>query len=412
MDTAEQFDIEALNQLPLTLLLQEGAEEPELLAAIAERSELLMERVKKELDDPLNAGALLRELALEWYRDSPEDPAWTESASARWGGLFADSKVSGRGLHPWLNARLWAIHQRSVREGPVRHRVRRGISRSKVAEYSVIRTAVQQIQAEVAQAFLDDLASHPRKPDSPFPLVRLSELAVRRQVATVNDALSALFSSAETGPFVVLHPNRYPDCEELQIRPPVGGASGAALAFTLVSPKSARKPGGRVPGGAGHPEPGGESEGTEGHTPADVAIDPETVWTASEVSPAAWRGVLEECHQSKRRLDSPPRDYRTRPSYVRLRELILRDPEIRRTFLAVKWRGRPAGLPLLASLLQKGTIAPEVATDHEYLEAELGEVSQGDPQFVPENGVWKFPGWTVNREGTHQEGFRYRAVAG
>lgn len=412
MDPAEQFDIEALNRLPLTPLLQEGAEEPELLAAIAERSELLMERVKKELDDPLNAGALLRELALEWYRNSPEDAAWTESASARWAGLFADTKVSGGSLHPWLNARLWAIHQRSVREGPVRHRVRRGISRSKVAEYSVIRTAVQQIQAEVAQAFLDDLASHPRKPESPFPLVRLSELAVRRQVATVNDALAALFSSAETGPFVLLHPNRYPDCEELQIRPPVGGASGAALAFTLVSPRSARRPSGKGSGGPSHLETGSEGEPSEAPASPEVVLDAETVWTASEVPPAAWRAVLEECHQGKRRLDSPPRDYRTKPSYLRLRELILQDTEVRRTFLAVKWRGRPAGLPLLALLLQKGTMAPEVATDHEYLEAELGEISQGDPHFVPENGVWKLPGWTVTREGTHRDGLRYRAVAG
>jgi hypothetical protein len=410
IDPAEKFDIQALNQLPLMPLLHEGSDDPKLLALLAERSEVLMERVKREVDDPLSAGALLREFALLWYRHSAVDPAWIEASETRWGGIFAESKVTGGKLHPWINARLWALHQRSIREGGVRHRVRRGLSRAHVAESSVTRTAVQQIQAEVAQAFVDDLASSRRKPDTGLPLVHVSELAVRRQIATVNEALATLFNSSETGPFVVLHPNRYPDCEELQIRPPVGSASGAALAFTLVTPKSSRRTAGRSGAtGLSAPMEGAGSSGLE--TAEEESVDVASVWEAKMVSPGTWRSILEECQREKRRLDPPPKDYRTRPSYAALRELLLKDGEVRKSFLVVKWRGRPAGLPLLTSLLQKGTIAPEVVTDHEYLEAELGELSQGDPQYVPEGGTWKFPGWTVARDGTHREGYRYRASA-
>ena len=367
-----------------------------------------MDRVKREVDDPLSAGALLREFALEWYRKSIEDPSWSSMAPDRWGGIFAESRVSGGRLHPWLNMRLWAVYQRSVREGRVSQRVRRGLSRSRVAEASVSRTATQQIQAEVAQAFVDDLAARPRKLEGGLPLVHLSELAVRRQVPTVNDALAVLFSSSESGPFVVLHPNRYPDCEELQIRPPSGGTSGAALAFSLVTPRGSRKGGSRPtsperPDGGGLPE---ESTSPSGDGPD---FDAASIWDAKTASAAAWRAVLDESQREKRRLEAPPRDYRSRQAYAALRSLLLQEAEARKAFLIIKWRGRPAGLPLLSALLQKGTSTPEVATDHEYLEAELGEISQGDPQFVPADGTWKLPGWTVLREGSHREGFRYRA---
>jgi hypothetical protein len=408
LDPAERFDIQALNVLPLAPLLREDPEDPGLYALLAERSETLMDRVKREVDDPLSAGALLREFALTWYRRSPEDPTWSDVMPDRWGGIFAESKVSGGRLHPWLNLRLRALHQRSVRAGRVTSRVRRSLSRSSVAESAVSRTATQQIQAEVAQAFLDDLASHPRKHEAAFPLVRLSELAVRRQVPTVNDALAALFSSSESGPFVVLHPNRYPDCDELQIRPPSGVASGAALAFTLLTPKGARRQAPRVPASTDAAE--GPAPGPEGSEEGEESPDASTVWEARAISGPVWRAILEESRREKRRLDAPPRDYRSRAPYTILRELLLGDGEVRKTFLSVKWRGRPAGLPLLTTLLQKGTITPEVATDHEYLEAELGELTQGDPQFVPEGGTWKFPGWTVTREGTHREGFHYRAT--
>jgi hypothetical protein len=409
LDSAEQFDIQALNRIQLAPLIQEATGNPELLSLLAVRSEALMERVKREVDDPLSAGALLREFALAWYRHSPDDASWTETAQDRWGGIFAESRVTGGKLHPWLNMRLWSILQQALRGQSVRHRVRRGLSRSHPAEAAVSRTATQQIQAEVAQAFVDDLASQPRKSDAGLPLVRVSELAVRRQVATVNDMLALLFSSSGNGPFVVLHPNRYPDCDELQIRPPTGTASGAALAFSLVTPKGARKGAGRS-ATQDHADGSDAASATAAGGGGEEEADAASIWEVKSASAALWHSVLEDSHREKRRLDAPPKDYRTRQPYTILRDLLLVDPELRKAFLAVKWRGRPAGLPLLIGLLQKGAIAPEVATDHEYLDAELGELSQGDPQFIPEGGTWKFPGWTVVREGSHQEGYRYRAT--
>ena len=409
-DPTERFDIQTLNTVRFPDLLEEAHGDPVLLATIVHRAEALMARVKHELDDPLSAGAFLRDQVLRWYRESAEDPAWTTRMPGNWAGLFAESRVNGGRLELWLNLRLWSLRERAARAGPLKQKLRRGLRRDRPEEAAIGRTASQQIHAEVAQAILDDLASHTRDPETPLPLIRLSELAVRRQVPTVNDALALLFSAPESGPFVVLHPNRYPDCEEVLIRPPAPGASGAALAYSLGPGRPLRKPvprdrraGGSVGGGTG-PE-GGPSSEEEG----DFEIDPATIWEAESVAPATWRRVVEEVRRARRRLDPPPKDFRTRPVYGALRDLLLEDGDFRKAFLAARWRGRPAGLPLLVSLLQKGTITPDVATDHEYLEAELGELVQGDPHWNPTDGQWKVRGWTITREGSHREGFRFRA---
>lgn len=409
LDPAEGFDILDLNSVSVSHLLQEPIDDPDLLARVAERTEALMERVKREVDDPLSAGALLREFALRWYRDSPEQASWERDTPDRWGGVFAESRVSGGRLHPWLNVRLRSLYQHAVRRGALGRRVRQGLTRGRPADTAVSRSATQQIQAEVAQAFLDDLANHARRPEAPLPLVKLSELAVRRQVATVTDALAALFSSSESGPFVVLHPNRYPDCEEVHIRPPMPSASGAALAFTLQTPKSGRKPTGRSGGPAALADGSEAPVAVEG-IPDSASVDPAMIWESPAASTTAWRAVLDEARRERHRLDAPPREYRSRPSYGSLRELLLHDAEARKAFLAVRWRGRPAGLPLLVALLQKGQIAPEVATDHEYLEAELADLAEGDSPAPQTEGAWAFPGWTVTREGSHRDGLKYRAT--
>ncbi len=224
-DPTERFDILALNALRFPDLVAAAQGDIGLLAMIGQRAESLMTRIKSELDDPLSAGAFLRDQVLHWYRESGVDPEWTTRMSPRLAGLFAESRISGGRLAPWLNLRLWSLRERAVRAGPLRQKVRRGLSRDRAIEAAIGRSASQQIHAEVAQAILDELSTHPRSPDNPLPLVRLSELAVRRQMATVNDALGLLFSGPESGPFVILHPNRYPDCDELVIRPPSAGAS-------------------------------------------------------------------------------------------------------------------------------------------------------------------------------------------
>ena len=405
-DPTERFDIQALNALHLPGPVDAAACEPAILAAIARRAEQLMVRVKQELDDALSAGAFLRDQTRRWYRESGLDSAWTSRMPERWGGLFADSRVSGGRLQPWINRRLAAVRQEAIRSGSITGRLRRTLGRDRLADAALGRTAHQQILGEVAQSILDDLAAHSRDPDAPLPLVRLSELAVRREIPTINDALGALFSAPESGPFVVLHPNRYPDCDELVLRPPTAGASGAALAYSLGIGRPARRTAVR-----GGPDVGGSVSVGDG-APTDPTadeLDGVSIWQAEWVEPAAWHHLIEQRRRERKRLESPPKDCRSRPAYSALRDLLVDDGEARRAFLSVKWRGRPAGLPLLASLLQKGALAPEVATDHEYLEAELGELAQGDPQWHPEDGRWSIRRWTVLREGSHRDGFRFRA---
>ena len=408
-DPAERFDIQRLNALHLPGAVDAARSDPALLATIGRRAEELMLRVKQEIDDPLSAGAFLRDQARHWYRESMLDAAWATNMTERWGGLFADSRVSGGRLQPWINRRLWVLREHAIRSGSFTAKLRRGIARDRTAENALGRTAHQQIVAEVAQAILDDLAAHPRDPDAPLPLVRLSELAVRREVPTINDALAALFNAPETGPFIVLHPNRYPDCDELVLRPPIAGASGAALAYSLGAGRPAKRVsahGGLVASG----EPG-RVGGASSDVTDDAEIDLTTVWQAEAIEPAVWRRLIEERRRERKRLDPPPKDCRSRPAYSALRELLMEDGEARKAFVSVRWRGRPAGLPLLAALLQKGSLAPEVATDHEYLEAELSELVQGDPQWHPEDGRWTIRGWTIVREGSHHDGFRFRAQA-
>jgi hypothetical protein len=405
-DPTEQFDIQALNILRLTDLVGETRGDLTLLATVARRAAALMVRVKAEVDDPLSAGGFVRDQVLQWYRESFKESEWTTRMSGRWAGLFAESRVSGGRLEPWLNLRLWSLRESAVQAGTIGQKLRRGLSRDRPTEAAIGRTPSQQIHAEVAQAILDDLAAHPRDPEVPLPLVRLSELAVRRQVPTVNDALALLFTGHEAGPFVILHPNRYPDCEELVIRPPAPAASGAALAYSLGPGKPSRKPVSRPGKGGGASDPEAAVRGDEA---TDAELDAETIWEAERVSPTAWRQVVDEARGARRRLDPPPKDFRTRAAYSALRDLLFEDGDFRKAFLAARWRGRPAGLPLLVSLLQKGSITPEVSTDHEYLEAELGEFAQGDPHWSPPDGVWKLGGWTIAREGSHREGFRFRA---
>ncbi|HTP54073.1 MAG TPA: hypothetical protein VML94_03785 [Thermoplasmata archaeon] len=410
VDPSERFDLQALNVIPLTGLVASVADDPRLLATLSGRLRELMSRVKQEVDDPLGAGAFLRERVLEWYRLSASDPAWLGRTAPRWAGLFADSRVSGGRLHPWLNLRLWAVREEANDAGRFPGKLRRGILRDRRSEQTISRTPSQLIQAEVAQALLDDLVSRPRDAEAPLPLVRLSELAVRRQVTTVNDALALLFSSPENGPFVILHPNRYPDCDELVIRPPAPGSAGAALAYSLASGRPNRRSSVRLSlSSDGVLVSGSPTDGPGGTPDPEGEVEASTIWEAEAAGTATWIRVVEERRRERRRLDAPPKDFRSRPAYPALKELILGHAEFRKALLAAKWRGRPTGLPLLVALLQKGKFTPEVATDYEYLEAELDEWADDGPEPRSTEGVWAFGEWTVRREGSPGAASTYRA---
>ncbi len=405
----ERFNIQGLNAQRFPDLIEAARGDVVLLSAIARQAEALMGRVKQEVDDPLSAGAFLRDQVYDWYQDSPREEDWSDRRAESWAGIFADSRVNGGRLQPWLNLRLRSLHAQASRSGSWGGRVRQSLRRNRPVESSVSRTPFQQIRAEVAQAILDDLTARRRDKEGPVPLVRLSELAIRRQVPTINDALAQLFNGPETGPFVVLHPNRYPDCDEVQIRPPLGNVTGAALAYSLVTGRPGRRATAKSRGSVetGTIAATEDSEETDSEEAEDV--DAATIWVADQVDAAAWRRVVKERRRERHRLDTPPKEYHSRPAYASLRSLLLEDPEFRQSFLSVKWRGRPAGLPLLATLLQKGSLVPEVVTDHEYLEAELGDLAQGDPQWHPSDETWTIGEWTVVREGSHDKGFRFTA---
>jgi hypothetical protein len=408
IDPAEGFDIQDLNVLPLHGLVEEAKGEANLLVALAHRVSALMIRIKREVDDSLTAGAFLRDQVLFWYRTSQTEHEWVARATQRWGGLFSESRISGGKLEPWLNIRLWNLRDEVNRARGLKGRLKSTLVRRRGSEAAVTRTPAQQVQAEVAQAILDDLAGHARPNEGPLPLVRLSELAQRRQVPTINEALAVLFSCSESGPFVLLHPNRYPDCQELSIRTPSPGTGGAALAYSLSPAKSSRKPFGRERNSGGEAIPG---RGSSQVDPDDSDFDEAQIWELAEVSEDQWRQLLTTCKREKHRLNPPPKDFRAREAYPVLRSLLLAKADVRSQFFGVRWRGRPAGLPLLASLFTKGSLAPDVSTDHEYLEAELNEICQPRGSEEHNAGEWNLPGWRVTRTGNHREGFRYTAEA-
>jgi hypothetical protein len=66
---------------------------------------------------------------------------------------------------------------------------------------------------------------------------------------------------------------------------------------------------------------------------------------------------------------------------------------------------------LVCQLLADGTIVPEVETDSDYLEAELGHIANGNAERRPSDGRWDLGhGWMVVREITPGSGRVYKAA--
>lgn len=411
LDPTSHFDLLELNALPLMELSAENLLEPPVRRKVRSLAGALFVRVKQELDDLGAAGSLLRELLLRWYWESPSNPEWTVEATARWGGLFADSRSVGGRLQPWLARRLLAVSQATPRPSsrvyPLRllgwfgwrHR----------ASQALTRPPTQSLAADAAQAVLDDLAIHPRVPGPlRIALVRLSELTQRRGVRETNEALAALLDGPVSGPFLLLHPNRYPECDLVAIRPPAPGASGPALSYSLVVQPSASQAPPALKGGSS--AVAGLARSGEGicSSGLDDGGTEEGFWWDRELAPKAWAAQLARLRARKQRLDAPPTDYRRRPGYPALRTALTSGSEARRDFLAVRWRGRPTGLFLLASLLSEGTFSPESSTDYEYLDSELNDLERGEPDKTPDPPRWKVGIGAVSREGDFRTGFRYR----
>jgi hypothetical protein len=396
IDAREGFDLIGLGASRLPELVTEAHEDADVIRELGRRAEQLEARARQEAANTVLVGSFLRDRAVEWFRDSPFKPEWRDAMSRRWGGLFAESRVPGGKLQPWIASRLRQLREECVRAAGWKASLRDRLGSIRGAKKEEERTRYQVLVTEVAQAILDDMASRHREPDRPLPLVRLSELAQRWDSDTVNQALADLFGGPERGPFVVLHPSRYPDCDLVAVRPPPPTAQGAMRSYDLVATKAGAPLAGQsLAGGSAPTQPG------SGSSP----------WEAPDVSEDSWKRMLESVAARKDRLDAPPKDCRTRAGFATLRALLLRDREARLAFLAAKWRGRPAGLPLLAQLLADGVLEPKVATDHEYIEAELGDLERRDLGYSPADLKWSVPGWKVRREGDFKSGLRYVAEA-
>lgn len=412
MDAAERFDLEALNLLPWGELAQEAAEDGRSRREMRSKVDELLARVRQETDDTVAAGSLLRRWVVTWYHRSREDPAWSEEMPARWGGIFTDSKEAGGRRHPWLPQRMLGATRSDPLPNPLGRLLHRRPAPSPTAR-GLDRSPAQLWAAEVAQALLDDLASHPRPDSGRLSLVRLSELAGRRTPDIVNEALAGLLSSPTQGPFVLLHPNRYPDCDLVAIRPPTRGATGASLSYVLHV--AAARPS-ALPSGTGIVGEGplavASEPGLGGGEGGDLAEGDGDPWSSEDRSEEAWKALLAAMRKRKKHLAAPPKDFRQLATYRSLRSLLVSDAASRASFLSTKWRGRPAGLALLASLLTEGSLTMEAATDYEYLESELGDVERGDPDRHPDPPEWRIAGGTVRREGNFQAGYRYRFEGG
>lgn len=387
LNPEEEFDIETLNTIDIRALEREIVREKRLSREVLEMTEALLVRVHYETENPVMAGAILRNKTLDWYRRSPADPHWAERMAIRWGGIFHESRTPGGRLSTKLADRLENLRLECAKAGGsgLFRRKRRGSKRMG-----------KPLMPQVAQAYLDDLTLLARRPDRPRGLERLSELARRIGPADVNIILGEIFPREGPGPVIVLDPHYHPDEDVVMIRPPPPKASGESVMYDLVQAKVAA------------PTPVEMRESTTGSE--DSATSP---WEQPTLGKKEWIDLLAEIQKRKARMEAPPiTDYATRESYLSLRDLLLADNSARKTFLVVHWKGKPSGVILLARALSEGTFTPEVETDGDYLEAELARMASDNPDSKPDEGKWLigggWNGWTVIRE--MSEGMRvYRA---
>ncbi len=393
MDSMERFDLDRLNALDFNEVLAAAVSTKTLAATTSSKTGALLKRLKEDLDDPDTIDDIMRNRLVEWYRKSPGDDAWTDKASVAWWGLTAESRAPGGRKRASLARRLEHLQYACQSRGkwfkpkPPQDRDRKR-GRGRAGEFPVLAPA--QLKALIVQSVLDDLAATPRGEGATAPLPRLSELGARYSPLRVNKALAEMFKADPRGPFVVLHPSRYPDCGVTAVRPPTQAARGGAMSYDLVM---APPPGAAAPSGASAQGPGAPPG-----APALLDVSG-AIWERSNVSEQEWATVLGEIARRRERLSPPPGGYRKLPAYFSLRKLLLGDTGACQAFTRVKWRGKPSALPLLAELLREGKVTPEFRTDREYLEAELGDIARGDPEYRSPDGTWKLDDTrTVRRE--------------
>ena len=389
MNPEEEFDIESINSIDMHALVKEARVEKRFLRATVHTAETLLPRVRAETEDPLLVGAILTVKTLAWYLKSTADPDWAEFTPLRWGGIFYESRSPGGRLRRKLSTRLTDLIEDCVNASGTTAVLRAGFS-GMFRGSKQVKSAVQfalgskrpRLTQQVAQAYLDDLAANPRKGDAPLPLAHLSDVAKRNSSTEVNNTLSELFRPESSRALMVLDPRFHPGMNALTIQVVPAKNIEEGSTYDLVQRET-----GPLRDSAGH--------GAAGDAPLITAP-----WDRTGVTQKDWLKILKNLEKHKTRLEAPPpENHRERESYISLRNLLLTDASARKAFVAVHWKGRPSGLPLLTELLSAGTWIPEADTDGDYLEAELDYLSRQEGGSSTHEGDWTIGhGWTVNRE--------------
>src|SRR2546428_389637 len=213
---------------------------------------------------------------------------------------------------------------------------------AKMVQFGLSSKRPRHVQ-QVAQAYLDDLASNRCVGKQPLPLERLSEVARRNGSAEVNITLVELFSQEGTGTLMVLDPRFHPGMDPVAIRVVAPKTQDDAATYDLAH--SGVRP--------------GRESGDANEVTSEASLA--SPWERSDMTRKEWLSLFKALEKRKERLGAPPRENsRDRESYIGLRDLLLADAAVRRAFLAGHWKGRPSGLERLCELRSAGLQGPEV----------------------------------------------------
>src|SRR5256712_5825445 len=251
----------------------------------------------------------------------------------RWGGISYESRVPGGRLSRKLSTRLANLIALCVEASGTVAFLRAGVTgilrgsamMAKMVQFGLSAKRPRYVQ-QVAQAYLDDLASSRCVGKQPVPLERLSEVARRNGTAEVNITLVELFSQEGTGTLMVLDPRFHPGMDPVAIRvvPPKTQDDAATYDLVHNGVRALR-------------ESGDSNEAPNEASPASP-------WERSDMTRKEWLALFKAVEQRKERLRGAPRgESRERGPDNGLPDLLLADSAMRRALPAVPLERRPNG---------------------------------------------------------------------
>src|SRR5438094_1198146 len=326
LNPLEKFDLEAINSVDAQVLVGEARENKRVLREVLRTAEALLPRVRAETEDPILVSAILRSKTLDWYRRSSSDPGWTDTMPLRWGGIFYESRVPGGRLSRKLSTRLANLIALCVEASGTVAFLRAGVAgifrgsamMAKMVQFGLSSKRPRHVQ-QVAQAYLDDLASNRCVGKQPLPLERLSEVARRNGSAEVNITVVELFSQEGTGTLIVLDPRFHPGMDPVTIRVVAPKSQADAATYDLVH--------------------GGVRATRESAASEDASAEATTAspWERPDMTKKEWLAMFKSLAKRKERLGAPPREIsRERETTIGLRDLALAEVEWARTPLGAR----------------------------------------------------------------------------